>query len=268
MYIICAKNIQDEPHVTDPLKRTEICTEMIYTRMRALQLLEEGKINSRDTIVTRKDRSCLYENIFENVIDWDDFLFQNWNLIDIIDLVSEINNGIIDSSESYKKAFPSNPNHIFNINTFPVPNLKDFICILVRGVQNSAEKNLSPNYWNDLIKEIDKEKFDVYVFGETNDILFSENIIPVNNFMYWCSLLASENCKAVVSTCTGGVYPLFFMGNQNSELIIIDPNSYSEIHKNSPSFYNECINFKKVKVDKYFYTPDPKSFSELIINTL
>ncbi len=280
MYIICAKNIQYEPYITDPLKRTEICTEMIYTRMRALQLLGEGKINSRDTIVTRKDRFCLYENIFENVIDWDVFL-HNVFAIDhnnVIDLVSEINNGVIDSDENYKKFFPVLNDHVFDIslriedfNKFYFSK-KPFVCILNRQLPNGGEKNLSHEYIISLINEFVSKDIHVFIFGNFPDYKFNWkyeiNISLISSFKEWCTILSHENCKSVISSCSGGVYPLFFVGNEKSRLIIIDPNSYSEIHKDSPSFYNKCINFKKVKIDKYFYSPDPKLLSELIINDL
>lgn len=287
-YIITAKNIQDEPHITDPLKRTEIATELISTRMKVIQLLESGAISTTDTIVTRKDRFCLYDNIFDNVMDWDHFythipviIYANPNLC--IDLVSEICDGSIDTSESFEKKFdslkegfdswitnskrsiPSN-SHVFNISFCKlIEYQKPFICILARGVKNNSEKNISPVYWDNLIMSIDKSRFDVFIFGETDDIYYDDyKIKKVNSFKEWCSLLANKNCKAVIAPCTGGVYPIFFVGNKDSRLIILDENSYSTTHSNSPSFYNKCVNFKNVHKEQYFYLPDPKSLAETL----
>jgi hypothetical protein len=62
-YIITAKNIFNgiDDHVTDPRERTEICTELIITRLKAIELLNTGVVSKTDFIVTRIDRKCLYE---------------------------------------------------------------------------------------------------------------------------------------------------------------------------------------------------------------
>ncbi len=79
----------------------------------------------------------------------------------------------------------------------------------------------------------------------------------VSGFKGWCSLLASKNCKAVIAPCSGGVYPIFFVGNNKSRLIILDQNQYTVKHKDSPSFYNECINFKGARITTWHYLPSP-----------
>ena len=67
-YIICAKERYKGDSLSDvrnPLKVTEIATELIITRLYCIMLLKQGTIDKNDTIVTALERKCLYENIFQ-----------------------------------------------------------------------------------------------------------------------------------------------------------------------------------------------------------
>ena len=71
-YIICAKEIHSGTSIDDienPLEVTEIATELVITRLYCLMMLNDGTISKTDTIVTTSERKCLYENIFDNVIE-------------------------------------------------------------------------------------------------------------------------------------------------------------------------------------------------------
>ncbi len=265
-YIICSKDINDGV-TTDPLKRTELCTELIGPRMRALQLLEEGKITCNDIIVTKKDRFCLYENIFTHIITWQRYneIIENMSEFDAflaIDLVDEIKNGYIDTFQRYEKQFPrkiqfSNKIKKSSFKDFPgIP----FICFLNRQMDNSKEKNI---YLHDLIIELRRKlDIEVFVFGEEFYCPPNENgVYYIKSLESWCSLLSNLNCKAVISPCSGGVYPAFFSGHKDLNVIIIDNLRLTEKHENSPSFYHECVNFTGVK--KYILNHIP-SVEELI----
>lgn len=268
-YIITAKNIQDDPCVTDPTKRTEIATELISTRMKALKMLSSGQISDTDTIVTRQDRFCLYDGIFKNLMDWWEYdnrsFYARVNDKDSeeIDLVSEINDNSIDSSENFKKDFYPIPKHAYTISLCELKDYeRPFVCILVRGMQNHSEKNISESYWLDLINSLYcKTDLDIFVFGENDFVLEDRRVKKVNSFKGWCSLLSNKNCRAVVSPCSGGVYPVFYTGHENSRLIVIDELRLTEHHKNSPSFYNECISEKNIPMTIYHFLP---SVEELI----
>lgn len=271
-YIITAKNIQDDLSVTDPCKRTELATELISTRMKALIMLDTGIINETDTIVTRIDRKCLYDQVFDNVIDWDEF--NNYDLDklqglneEIIDLVEDICDESIDTAENFNKEFPIIPESVFNISLDCDKKLyaRPFICVLIRSNKNDPQKNLPENYWGEFILHF-KEKnpgIDVFTFGEKLSLNIS-GVMHVENLSGWCSLLSNVNCKAVVSTCSGGVFPIFFVGHNKSKLLIIDNNELIFKHKNSPSFYNECINFKNVDLKILDSIPNQFSLSQEI----
>ncbi len=259
-YIICSKDIQDGI-TTDPLKRTELCTELIGPRMRALQLLEQDKITCNDIIVTKKDRFCLYENIFTKIITWDEFNSMDYpDNFNVIDLVNEIKNGYIDTFQQYEKQFPRKIPFASSIklNQFEVADRK-FICVLSRGMKNSSEKNID---MEEIVNHFSKETdLDVFVFGEYPHKKMCDKFYKISGLSSWCALLSNPNCKAVISPCSGGVYPVFFSGHKDLKVIIIDNLQLTIKHSNSPSFYHECVNFTGVK--KYILNHIP-SAEELI----
>jgi hypothetical protein len=268
-YIITAKNIHDDPYTTDPCKRTELATELISTRMKALVMLDAGIVSKSDTIVTRIDRKCLYDQIFDNVIDWDEFVIflrEDYALIDsTIDLVKDICDGSIDTAKNFNNEFPVIPESIFNISLDCDRKLytRPFICVLIRSNKNDSQKNLSENYWGEFILHF-KEKnpgTDVFTFGDKLSLNIS-GVMHVENLRGWCALLSNENCKVVLSSCSGGVYPIFFVGHKNSNLIIVDNLKLTLKHSDSPSFYHDCINFKNVRVGAVYSIKDPSSLIE------
>ena len=89
-YIITAKDMfrgdsTSDSH--DPLSITEIATELVITRLYLIMLLQEGKINKTDCVVTIDERKCLYTKIFDNVISYQEFQKIDHGLIETIDLL-------------------------------------------------------------------------------------------------------------------------------------------------------------------------------------
>ncbi len=271
-YIITGKNIFDGTSTNDkadPLECTEMCTEMIITRLQAIKLLNTGKICGNDTIVTWKDRFCLYENIFDNIIDYQDFLKLNVSSNDVIDLVSQIYN--LCTTIGYKPVYnrlEEDRKEIFDINLSSYRNFRTdpFVCLLIRKRGAWSEKNLDDDYWISLIERLLLSKINIVVFGKDTE-KFKElfpNIVHLNSFKDWCSFIANDRCQAVISTTSGGVYPIFFVGNGVTKLIIIDNNKLVAKHGDDPSFYNDCINFTGTKIKVFDYVPT----NEEIVNNI
>lgn len=270
-YIITGKNIFEGTSTSDkadPLECTEMCTEMIITRLRAIELLNTGVISKSDTIVTWKDRFCLYENIFDNVIDYQDYLkyidfpaeFEtNW-VESTIDLVSQIYE--LCTSINYKPSYDrleQDRSEIFNINLslYKTLEFEPLVCLLIRKRAAWSEKNLDDNYWTELIRTLLSNGKRVVVFGKDTEnfkVVFP-NIIHLTRFKDWCSIIANENCESVISTTSGGVYPIFFVGTGKSKLLIIDNTKLVEKHGDDPSFYNKCINFNNTEIKVFDYVP-------------
>ena len=74
--------------IANPIQVTEIATELVITRLYCLMMLNDGTISKTDTIVTASERKCLYENIFDNVIDWNTYTSINTSDHEIIDLLA------------------------------------------------------------------------------------------------------------------------------------------------------------------------------------
>ena len=61
--------------------------EIHITRFILLDLLQKNKITNDSVIVTvYKDRKFLYENLFQHVIDWDEFIKIYLDKVDTLDL--------------------------------------------------------------------------------------------------------------------------------------------------------------------------------------
>lgn len=268
-HIITAKYIKDNLSVTNPQLRTEICTEMISSRLKLIDMLQAGQVSKSDCIVTRIDRKCLYENLFDHVISWDDYaLSRNQNEIDLAGQILKIFKEL-----PYKPVyqnFERDKNLIFSIKLSSLENFdlsKPFICILVRKTPNHPEKNLPDLYWEEMIEFFLQQtngKYNIFTFGQGVN-LKNKNHKHIDNFQDWCSIMSKENCQCVLSTISGGVYPIFFTGHKNNHLIIIDNGQQIKIHGHDPSFYNECINFTKVKKTFLYHIPNYEELTKTIL---
>ena len=129
--------------------------------------------------------------------------------------------------------------------------------------------NFSLKYWNEFIEkiiEITKGELNVFIFGEfLEQKLDNQNIMYINNLQDWCLILGNNNCKLLVSTVCGAINPIFFTGHEESNLLLIDNNKCYTTYKNNPSFYGECINFKKVKIQVLEFKPTIDQLIEEIL---
>ena len=66
-----------------------------------------------------------------------------------------------------------------------------------------------------------------------------------------------------MSTMTGGVYPCLIFGHENINMTIIDNTRLMEEHGGDPSFYDDCINFSKVKFDFIKHIPTTEEITKL-----
>lgn len=276
-YIITSKNILENSIMTNPEIRTELCTELVMTRIKALQLLNAGIISKDDTIITRIDRKCLYENLFNNIMDWSEFesIISTINPNNIIDIPPLINSLCGVERNEHTLIYDDlkiKTEDLFNINLETKSHLnlsKPYICVIIRNKPNMQFLNFSLKYWNEFIEkiiEITKGELNVFIFGEfLEQKLDNQNIIYINNLQDWCLILGNNNCKLLVSTVCGAINPIFFTGHEESNLLLIDNNKCYTTYKNNPSFYGECINFKKVKIQVLEFKPTIDQLIEEIL---
>lgn len=276
-YIITSKNILENSIMTNPEIRTELCTELVMTRIKALQLLNAGIVSKDDTIITRIDRKCLYENLFNNIMDWSEFesIISTINPNDIIDIPPLINSLCGVERNEHTLIYDDlkiKTEDLFNINLETKSHLnlsKPYICVIIRNKPNMQFLNFSLKYWNEFIEkiiEITKGELNVFIFGEfLEQKLDNQNIMYINNLQDWCLILGNNNCKLLVSTVCGAINPIFFTGHEESNLLLIDNNKCYTTYKNNPSFYGECINFKKVKIQVLEFKPTIDQLIEEIL---
>ena len=279
-YIITAKEMADgvsNNDIANPLKVTEIATELVITRLACLMMLKDGKVNKSDTIVTNSDRLCLYENIFDNVISWRDFCSTDVDKSSVIDLLAESVFSRLHLRMGKNQKIPYLPfykhwerdkEEITNINFGDISsyNLNNkFVALLIRTRGAWPVKNLPEDYWRDLIKRLSDEGKKVLVFGKETDIYANENTQYVSSFRDWCGIVNHPNCESVISTITGGVYPVFVCGNPKLKLIIIDNLDLVKVYGNDPSWYNNCINFTGIQKTILNFKPSTEKLMEIIV---
>lgn len=270
-YIIVAKDVYAGTSGSDtptPLEVTEICSELIITRLYLIDLLKTGKITLDDTVVTIGDRTCLYTNIFKNVMTFKEFSSIKINNIDnvVIDLLNTKNYSwlAVFGGIKYKPFYQNyerDKEEIMNVN---FSNLKEynidksFVALVIRKRGAWPEKNLPDEYWAELIHKLKTNGIQVFVFGkETKSFTDGHHIQYVKNYRDWCSLVKNSNCKHIVSTMTGGVYPALIFGAPKMQMTIIDNTNLMTLHAGDPSFYDSCVNFAKVEIE--FINKIPKT---------
>jgi hypothetical protein len=243
----------------DPLTVTEICSELIITRLHVIDLLNTNQINDECCIVTVKERKCLYDNIFKNVITYDEFknLTHN-NTLDIYDLLTQNTYHYLSQGGGipyfpFYQNFERDKDKIFNINKSDLTDYnlsKPFVVLVIRKRGAWPEKNLVEQFWYELINLLSTNNISVLVFGkECENFCDGVNVQYIKNFQDWCSIVQHNNIRHVFSTMTGGVYPLLIFGNSNTEMTIVDNTQLMSLHGGDPSFYSDCINFSKIKID-------------------
>ncbi len=280
-YVICAKETYSgtsESDIASPLQVTEIATELIITRLYCMMMLNDNKISSKDTIITTSERKCLYENIFDNVIEWNEFIKLNTSEDEVIDLLEhdmferlaggEVKDRLIPYLPFYQNWNRDKHNlQNINFNSLKEYNVSDeFVCLVIRTRGAWPEKNLSPAYWKKLISCLEEEGIKVFIFGKETEEYATSETEHVKDFRDWCSLVNHTNCKHIISTITGGVYPAFICGRENIKLTIVDNLNLVPKFGYDPIWYNDCINFTSVNKNIINHLPSIDELTDIIIN--
>lgn len=279
-YFISAKQEAQgtsESDIQNPLQVTEIATELVITRLYCIMLLKEGTLQKSDTIVTTEERKCLYENIFDNVITWNEFKKLKIPKTQVIDPLApslfdrlaagKVDDRLIPYTPFYKN-WERDKQEIQNINLSSLEDYdltSEFICLLIRTRKAWSYKNLQEEYWREVIELLEKRGKKVLVFGKEVEKYATPLTQYVKNFKDWCSVINHENCKHVVSTISGGVYPVFLLGKKERTLTIIDNLNFLQNYGYDPSCYNDCINFTGVSKNILNYLPTPSQLAEILI---
>jgi hypothetical protein len=283
-YIIAAKSEAKGNSIDDiksPLRVTEIATELVITRLRIIDMLRNKLIDKSDCIVTASERKCLYENFFDNVIDYHEFMslkVPKHRIVDLLEvgIFQRMSGGPIESRIIPYKPFYQNwerdKDLILNINFSDLSDYdlsEPFVALVIRKRAAWSEKNMSDEFWEETLLKLKHNNIKTFVFGkETDGFSDGKNIQYVKNYRDWCSIVNHSNCKSIGSTMTGGVYPALIIGNPNIVMTIIDNTRLMAKHAGDPSFYDNCINFSKIKIEYINEIPKIKDFYERLERNL
>jgi hypothetical protein len=190
--------------------------EIHMTRVVIIDMLLQNVINESDIVVVRNDdKKFLYETLFENVINYNEFLEleNNSNHYNIIDLSvlnidpmfvnTRINIPNFTISEKYYtdkfKSYLLKFKYIEDIN-----ELKDFVVYHHR--YNSDYGRIHLIYKK--IMEIYGGQINIVIFNNNIDTLKKEflhdNIIFIDNLQLYATYLNHHNCKLFISEWSGG----------------------------------------------------------------
>ena len=264
-YIIVAKNVYEGNSLSDianPLAVTEIATELVITRLMLIDLLQQSLISVDDCVVTIPERKCLYTKIFNNVIDFSELsnsITPEDTVIDLLEngIFDQMAAGTVDSRIIPYKPFYRNWDRdkelLSNVDWSDMNGYeldKPFVALVIRKRAAWAEKNMTDEFWTELINKLKENNKKIFVFGKETQVWADGlNVEYVKNYQDWCTLVKHENCKSVVSTMTGGVYPCLTFGSPDIKMTIIDNTNLMAQHRGDPSFYDSCINFSKIEIE-------------------
>ena len=267
-YIIVAKNNfagDSKSDAPNPTQITEIATELIITRLKLLDWLQTGIVSKDDCIVTINERKCLYTKIFNKVLSYENFREIQDKILpaDIVDMLEpNLFNEMCGLMPVEKRIIPYMPFYqlwerdkhlITNVEWSNVEKeydvSKPFVVLVIRTRGAWPEKNMSVEFWDMFLEVLKSLNIKTFVFGkETEDFADGKNVEHIKNYQDWCTIAHHPNCKRVVSTMTGGVYPCLVFGNPDIKMVIIDNTKLMLIYAYDPVFYHPCCNFSKIDI--------------------
>jgi hypothetical protein len=276
IYIITSKDIvvgNSKSDVPNPSRITEIASELIITRLYLISLLNSKVITKEAVIVCIAERKALYSNIFPNVIDFQTFKTLKIPRKQIVDLLgNELLDELGGDHPKVQKIpyFPFYQNYErdkIEIQNFAKSKLeycdvsRPFVSFVLRKRGAWPEKNMTDQFWKEVISLFVEAQIPVFVFGkETEEFCEDPGVTHVKNFQDWCTLTTMPNLKHVGSTMTGGVYPVLIFGNSNTKMTLIDNKQLMALHGHKPIFYHSCINFAKVPISFINHIPTPREY--------
>lgn len=249
-YIIVSKNnnigsINDDSyHLSNYF---ELGWELTTTSLYVKKLLNENIINSDDCIVTTTERKFLYNKVFNNVIDYQDFLKIS-NKSQVIDLVNEVINHKL-FFETQNSPTKYNYHNILNLiqdvnfcdlNTFNIDC--DFICLSIRKRNHDNYRNIDDSFAIELIDALKKQFKKIFLVGFGSEI-FADNITTFYvNLQEFASLTQHKNCKATINS--GGTSFIPALLSKAQKMILLDTNAnFSDEYPGNPLLFGKCIRF-------------------------
>ena len=268
-YILVSRKIKKgELHTASHLLEEyfELGWELSTTHLDTKFLLSESVYNKSDIIVTHSGREFFYENLFDNVIQWNDFEKLDKNGHIIIDMVT-------NSVNYFFHKHLCNPNLVWNnqkikddilfsFNYSDIKPVNDYVCLVYRKRSHDASRNMDDGYFNSIISYIKTKGLDIYVVGYGSEKFTDNKQVFYVDLRDWATLVNNEKCKFIVTTMTGPTNLLNFCGNKETNIFIIDKNN-SRGDGKGRIVMGECLNFKNLKYN-FVGNPDIHELIKII----
>lgn len=284
LYVITSKNDFMGTSISDianPAFVTEIATELIVTRLFLIDLLNSNRIDKNVVVVCAAERRILYTKIFPNVITYDQFKLLNIKSKNVLDLLSKgifqklaggkVSSRIIPYLPVYKN-WRRDKADILNFQEGDIDHLdlsRPFVALVIRLRGAWPEKNMTNDFWEELINCFTETDIQVFVFGrEAEKFCNNQSVIHVSSFQDWCTLTKSPNLRHIGSTMTGAVYPALIFGSNSTKITLIDNLNLMSQHGHDPSFYHSSINFAGCPIEFITSIPSPREYFNVLTDNL
>lgn len=243
--------------------------DLHLTRIIILDLLNKEKINSNDTIIVTKDRQFMYENIFKNIITYNEFveklnsneiIFNEKELIFFPPIISDLlssrlkptNNSLyknfnydIDNSEYWNDKLVNNILNIrkYNINEELNKLIENKFIIFI--IRTKTENDLCMEHLNQLklIREKTNNKYKVILFclkDSKIDEIISKDLydFKIKNIQEYITLITHENCYFLLGEISGLVEISYYYHGPNLKILEYRGEYYKEENYFKNTFKN------------------------------
>lgn len=264
--IIVGKNTSKgtvENDSADLQKYFELGWELMTTRLKLILMLNKKEISKSDVVVTSRDRMFMYENLFDKVVDCNNYKPTGKK----IDLVANCMN-IVKDQQMYKDIWKYKKD-VLNINYSNFDCNEKFIGLLIRKRSHCPERNVGDDYYVKLLQELKAAKIKTFVFGMGSDrFCDNKNSVYVNKLRDWATLMHHKNCLCI----TGGASGALMVGQIccNNKILLIDQTKIMKrpelASRKHPLFAGRCVHFSDVPIKFYFDLPKLKEIQQDIKN--
>ena len=244
--------------------------DLHITRLIILDLLNKGIINSNDTIIMTKERQFLYDNIFKNIITFNEFveklnsneiIFNEKEVIFLPTIVWDFfynklhgNNNLLKNNFNYdicNSEYWNDKlvNNILNIRKY---NINEELNKLIENkfiifvIRTKTENDLCMEHLNQLklIREKTNNKYKVILFclkDSKIDEIISKNLydFKIKNIHEFITLIMNDNCFYLLGEISGLLESSYYYHGKN--LTILEYVNYYTLQKTLDYAFKDSI---------------------------
>lgn len=214
-YVVGKAHYDEEGNILDSLTTQtywELGWEVAVMHTLIKEYFKDGKVTNEDTIVTRRDAKFMYESVFKNVIDYQQFLKQKTDTDKVTELIQTAysirrNPRYFNPITKMYYRFEELKDLLTNMNILDVGYLHEnnrYSCINVRHKNiDPANRHLPDDYVKSMINKLLQTYPKIFMVKFNNWKKYaSDRVIPVT-LQEYVSLLNNELCDYVIGSSSG-----------------------------------------------------------------